>query len=144
MVEHEPQRLDWSRIDTRLMRDAERFRRLPARRFQVELGFTLEKIGNPPRHMRLLAGNAQQPLAVAAGLDPDGAALSAPVHDAVIEAAQRHHIAVREGERFRQTVAAAPRSSRSASARRRAPASRLPRGGMVSTTSRVTEWMRSV
>ena len=132
-----------SRIDTRLIAtpSASAARRLAASRSRFDLA--LEKIGDPARDMRRVAGDAEQALARSPALDPDRAALPAPVHDAVIDAAQRDHGAVRERRRLRQP--AEPRRDPAAVLLREFRAClRLPRGGMVSTTSRVTEWMRSV
>ena len=107
MVEHEPQRLDWSRTETRLTatpscsaarrlaasrsRRASRRRKSPTRRSTCGASPATQSSGSPS----------------VAGLGPDRAAHARPVHDAMLDAAQRHDRAVGERRGLRQ--AAQPR-----------------------------------
>src|SRR5665647_2893904 len=81
---------------------AMRIGRAPAGGFQIAFYFALEKIGYPARDMRFLTGDAEQALIASAALDPYRAALLLAMRDAVFDAAQRNHGAVREGRRFGQ------------------------------------------
>ena len=75
--------------------------------FEILARLALEEIADAARHMRPLPGNADERPAFAR-LEPHDAALARPMHDPVIDAAQRHHGARLEGDGLRQ-----PRKSRS-------------------------------
>src|SRR4029077_4694516 len=70
--------------------DTKRLRRQTACRLKVALGLTLEIVAYPARHMGLFARNTEQ-MFIRVTLDPDGAACTAPMLDAVFAAAQRQH-----------------------------------------------------
>ena len=72
------------------------------RGLEVLARLALEEIGDAPRHMRPLAGNADQRTALAR-FEPDPAAFAWPVHDAMIDAAQWRDRARLERDRFGQT-----------------------------------------
>ena len=72
------------------------------RSLEILARFALEEVGDAARHVRALAGNADERSALAR-FEPDPAALAGPVHDAMIDAAQRRHRARLERNRRRQT-----------------------------------------
>src|SRR5579872_3940555 len=72
--------------------------------FQISFGFALEKIGDAARHMRLLTGDAKQILAGRVTFNPYRAARARPVHDPMIDAAQRQSCAIGERGRLRQAA----------------------------------------
>ena len=75
---------------------------MPARGFELALGFASQKIADAPIDMRGIAGNAKQPLAAAVRLGPNRAARAAAMRDPVRHAAQRNHDPVGERHRLRQ------------------------------------------
>ena len=87
--------------------DAELLGGAAARRFEIAQRLAAEEIADAAVDVRRLAGDAEQRLAVRAGLRPHRAAHARPVHDAMLDAAQRQHRAVGERRRLRQ--AAQPR-----------------------------------
>ena len=104
MLEHEPQRLDWSRTETRLIGDAELGGIAAAGGVEIARRLALEVVADAAVDVRRLAGDAEQPLAVLVGLGPHRAARAAAMHDAVRHAAQRNLGAVRERRGFRQPL----------------------------------------
>src|SRR5580692_5666758 len=113
------------------------------RGLEIALGLALEVVGDAPRHMVALARDTQQTAAIAVDLGPYRAARAAPVRDRVDDAAQGKFRAMRERRGLGQ--AAEPRRDPGAVLFGEFAASRkLPRGGMVSTASRVTAMTRSV
>ena len=72
------------------------------RSFEILARLALEEIGDATRHVRQLGGNADKGSA-RARLEPDPAPFARPVHDAMIDAAQRRHRTRLERNRFRQT-----------------------------------------
>src|ERR1700691_991592 len=74
--------------------DAELLRMPGDRSLEILARLALEEIGDATRHMRPLAGNADERSALAC-LEPGPAALAWPMYDAMIGAAQRH-----DGARF--------------------------------------------
>ena len=102
MVEHEPQRLDGSRIDTRLTAtpSASAARRLAASRSPLTSRLRKSEI------RRATCGAAPATQSRRSPASPSSIQTvprcSAPVHDAVIDAAQRDHGAMRERRRYGQ------------------------------------------
>ena len=97
---------------------------------------------HPPRDVRRLAGNAQQMFAVTC-LGPDGAARAGPMLDPVRTPRSGSMVPCTKGSacgrrRSRAAIQAPCFSAKSLAC------FTLPRGGIVSTTSRLTAWIRSV
>ena len=116
----------------------------PARGFEIAARLALEEIADAAADMRRLAGDAEEPVAVRiVGLGPDRAARAAPVHDAMRHAAQRHSVPCANGAACGRRLRRAAIQPPCFCAKSRA-SFRLPRGGMVSTTSREAASMRSV
>jgi len=137
VVEHEPQRLDWSRTEIRLIatpncsaaRRLETSRSRNASRRRKSLTRRSMCGASPATH--------KQRLAVGACFRPHCAAQAGPVHDAVFA---RHATAAAYRRRREPPAAggaAAPRSSRHSSVRNSLASRTLPRGGMVRMISRV-------
>ena len=102
-----------------------------------------EKIADAARDMGRLAGHTQERRAMRVELGPHRAALAAAMHDAMRHAPQRKLGARRERHRRRQPLE--PRCDQAPCFCANTRASLiLPRGGMVSTTSRAAPSMRSV
>src|ERR1041385_6814223 len=103
VVEQEPQRLDWSRIETRLSGKPSKAAPLRLGGSRGRFAFALEETAHAPGDMRGRAGDAEQAF-VARLFDPDRATGTGTMLDAVIDAAQRQDNAVRKGRRLRQPV----------------------------------------
>ena len=104
VLEQEPHRLDWSRTEIALDRDAELGGVAPARGVEITLGLAFEVVAHAAVDVRGFARDAQQPSAGPVVLDPDGAALPPAVHDAMRKAAQRHFDAMSERRCLRHAL----------------------------------------
>ena len=115
--------------------DAELFGMPGHRGLEILARLALQEIGDAARHMRPLAGNADQRPALAR-LEPDPAAFAWPMHDPMIDAAQRHDRARLERDGAGRRASRVPIHAAWRSANSRAALSE-ERDGIVSTTSRV-------
>src|SRR6202021_368632 len=70
--------------------DAKLLRMRGDRSLEILARLALEEIGDATRHVRPLAGNADERSALAR-FEPDATALARPVHDAMIDAAEWRH-----------------------------------------------------
>ncbi len=70
--------------------------------FEFALGLPAQEIADAAVDVRRFAGDAEKPFAIVAAIRPDSAALAAPMRNAMGDAAERNHHAVRKWHGLRQ------------------------------------------